>query len=181
VPVSAKTVAQALAVAGVAALLALLVWKVARQESGVAPRVAAGERVVAPDFTLRKLEGGGELSLRSLRGRVVVLNFWQSTCPPCKDEAPAFQRAWERYRDEGVVFVGVDFWDLDSDARSFLRRHGITYPQVYDGRGETLEPYGVLAAPETFFIDRRGRIVAHTRGELTEDELVARLEEVLTA
>jgi cytochrome c biogenesis protein CcmG/thiol:disulfide interchange protein DsbE len=179
--VSIRMVAQALAVAGVAALLGLLVWKVARQESGVAPRVAEGEVVAAPDFTLSKLEGTGELSLRSLRGKVVVLNFWQSTCAPCEAEAPAFQRVWERYRDEGVVFVGVDFWDLDSDARRFLRRHGITYPQVYDGPGNTLEPYGVVGAPETFFIDRDGTIVAHSRGEISEDELVAQIEEVLTA
>jgi cytochrome c biogenesis protein CcmG, thiol:disulfide interchange protein DsbE len=179
VPASAKLVAQALAVAGVAALLALLIWKVAQQESGVAPRVAAGERVLAPDFTLGRLEGDGELSLRSLRGKVVVLNFWQTTCPPCEAEAPAFQRVWERYRDEGVVFLGVDFWDLDSDARRFLNRYGVTYPQVYDGPGKTLEPYGVLAAPETFFIDRRGQIVGHVRGELSEDELIVRLEGML--
>jgi cytochrome c biogenesis protein CcmG/thiol:disulfide interchange protein DsbE len=176
-----KLVAQALAVAGVAALLALLVWKVARQESGAATKVAAGERPAAPDFTLGRLVGDGELGLRSLRGRVVVLNFWQSTCRPCEAEAPAFQRVWERYRGEGVVFVGLDFWDLDSDARRFLRRHGVTYPQVYDGPGKMLGPYGVVGAPETFFIDREGRIVAHARGELSEDELVVRLEEVLAA
>jgi cytochrome c biogenesis protein CcmG/thiol:disulfide interchange protein DsbE len=179
--VSARLVAQALAVAGVAALLALLVWKIARQESGAAPRVDKGELVDAPEFTLRRLEGNGELSLRSLRGKVVVLNFWQSTCAPCESEAPAFQRVWERYRDEGVVVVGIDFWDLDSDARRFLRRHGITYPTVYDGPGKTLESYGVVGAPETFFIDRRGRIVGHARGELSADELVSRLEGVLTA
>ncbi len=179
--VSAKLVAQALAVALVAALFALLVWKVARQESGAASRVAEGERVVAPEFTLARLDEKGELSLRSLRGKVVVLNFWQTTCPPCEAEAPAFQRAWERYRDEGVVFVGLDFLDLDSDAQRFLRRHGVTYPQVYDGPGRTLGAYGVVAAPETFFIDRRGRIVAHARGELSEEELVARIEEALTA
>jgi cytochrome c biogenesis protein CcmG, thiol:disulfide interchange protein DsbE len=178
--VSPKLVAQGLALAAVAALLALLIWKVAHQESGVAPRVASGVRVVAPDFTLKRLDRDGELSLRSLRGRVVVLNFWQTTCPPCEDEAPAFQRVWERYRDDGVVFVGVDFWDLDSDARRFLERHGVTYPQVYDGPGETLEPYGVVAAPETFFIDRRGQIVAHRRGGLSEQELVEHLEEALT-
>jgi cytochrome c biogenesis protein CcmG, thiol:disulfide interchange protein DsbE len=181
VPAPAKLVAQALAVAGLAALLGLLVWKVAHQEGGVAPRVAEGERVAAPDFTLSRLDAEGELSLRSLRGQVVVLNFWQSTCPPCVDEAPAFQRAWEKYRRAGVVFVGVDFWDLDSDARRFLERHGVTYPQLYDGPGKTLEPYGVVGAPETFFIDRRGRIVGHARGELSEDELIARLEEILTA
>jgi cytochrome c biogenesis protein CcmG/thiol:disulfide interchange protein DsbE len=181
VPVSAKGIAQAVAVAGVAALLALLVWKVARQEGGVAPRVAEGERVVAPDFTLGRLDRDGQLSLRSLRGRVVVLNFWQSTCPPCENEMPAFQRAWERYRGEGVVFVGIDFWDLDSDARRFLDRYGVTYPQVYDGPGKTLGSYGVVGAPETFFIDRRGRIVGHARGELSEEDLVLRLEEMLAA
>jgi cytochrome c biogenesis protein CcmG/thiol:disulfide interchange protein DsbE len=179
-PVQPKLVAQALAVAGVAALLGLLVWRVAHQAGGgVAQKVAHGQHPTAPDFALRRLDGRGRLALRSLRGRAVVLNFWQSTCPPCVSEAPAFERAWQRFRGDGVVFVGLDFWDLDSDARRFVRRHGITYPQVYDGPGTTLQPYGVTGAPETFFVDRRGRVVAHALGQLSERQLARRLQEVL--
>ena len=166
-----KLVGQVLALALVAGLLALLVWKLVAQDSGAADRLRQGKRVQAPQFTLPRLDGRGELSLASLRGKVVVLNFWQSTCPPCKSEAPVFERAWRDYRDEGVVFVGVDFWDLKSSARAFVRRHGVTYPQVYDGRGDLLGRYGIVAPPETFVVARDGRLVAHIRGEAPSEQL----------
>jgi len=175
-----KLVAQALAVAGVAALLALLIWKVTTRESSIREAVAAGERPPAPAFLLPRLDAEGRLALRSLRGKVVVLNFWQSACVPCETEAPALERTWQRYRGEGVVFVGVDGWDLEGDARRFVRKHGITYPQVYDGPGTTYARYGVPPWPQTFILDREGRAVDHALGELTEDELAARLERVLT-
>jgi cytochrome c biogenesis protein CcmG/thiol:disulfide interchange protein DsbE len=178
---SPKLVAQALALAGVAALLVLLVWKIAHRESTIAGDVRDGKRPEAPAFALPRLAGVGTLALTALRGRTVVLNFWQSICPPCEDEAPSFQRTWERYRDDGVVFVGVDFWDLRRDARRFARRFGISYPNVYDGPGTTLQPYGVTGAPETFFIDRTGRVVDHHAGELSQRELTERLEEVLAS
>jgi cytochrome c biogenesis protein CcmG, thiol:disulfide interchange protein DsbE len=179
VTVSPKAVAQALAVAGVAALLALLVWKIAHRQTTIADEVRAGKRPAAPTFSLPRLSTTGQLALASLRGKTVVLNFWQSICPPCEDEAPVLQRAWQRYRQEGVVFVGVDFWDLRGDARRFTRRFGISYPNVYDGPGVLLQPYGVAGAPETFFIDRRGRVVDHHIGELSHGALTERIEATL--
>jgi cytochrome c biogenesis protein CcmG, thiol:disulfide interchange protein DsbE len=179
VTLSPKAVAQTLAVAGVAALLALLVWKIAHRETTIADEIRAGQRPQAPAFSLPRLSGAGELALASLRGKAVVLNFWQSVCPPCEAEAPAFQRAWRRYRHDGVVFVGVDFWDLRGDARRFTQRYGISYPNVYDGPGALLQPYGVTGAPETFFIDRRGRVVDHHVGQLSHGELTQRVEETL--
>jgi cytochrome c biogenesis protein CcmG/thiol:disulfide interchange protein DsbE len=179
VTVSPKAVAQALAVAGVAALLGLLVWKIANRETTIADEIRSGKRPQAPAFSLPRLAGTGELALASLRGKAVVLNFWQSVCPPCEDEAPAFQRASQRYRDDGIVFVGVDFWDLRGDARRFMRRFGISYPNVYDGPGALLQPYGVTGAPETFFIDRTGRVVDHHVGQLSHGELTERVEETL--
>ena len=178
---SPKAVAQALAAAGVAALLGLLVWKIAHRETTIADEVRSGKRPEAPGFTLPRLDGNGRLALASLRGKTVVLNFWQSICPPCEDEAPAFQRSWERYRRDGVVFVGIDYWDLSGNARRFARRFGITYPLVYDGPGTMMQPYGVTGAPETFFIDRTGRVVDDHAGQLSEDELAQTLEEVLAS
>ncbi|MBD0330171.1 MAG: TlpA family protein disulfide reductase [Thermoleophilia bacterium] len=175
-----RHVAQGLAVVGVVALLALLGWKLVHRETSIREAVEAGERPAAPEFTLPRLDTEGALSLRSLRGKVVVLNFWQSACVPCEQEAPALQRTWERYRGDGVVFVGVDGWDLEPDARRFLRKHGITYPQVYDGPGTTYDSYGVPPWPQTFVIDREGRAVDFALGELSEQELVEKLEAVLT-
>jgi cytochrome c biogenesis protein CcmG/thiol:disulfide interchange protein DsbE len=152
--------AQAAAVALVAALLALLVWKVANQETSEIPSaLAQGKRPLAPAFTLERLDREGTLSLADLRGKAVVINFWASWCGPCKDEAPVLERAWREHRGDGLVVVGVDFNDLRSDARDFMEETGITYPVVYDRDGELVADYGATGVPETFFVDRQGRLV----------------------
>ena len=148
-----KLGAQVLAVAFVAALLALLAWKLISDEGGEAARG------VAPAFDLPRLDREGSLSLASLRGKAVVLNFWASWCEPCKDEAAVLERTWQRYRGRDLVVVGVDANDFRGDARKFARRYGMTYPLVHDTQGEWLDDYGVVAFPETYFIDRAGRIV----------------------
>jgi cytochrome c biogenesis protein CcmG, thiol:disulfide interchange protein DsbE len=88
-----------------------------------------------------------------------VLNFWASWCVPCKGEATMLEQASRQYRKQGVVFLGVDFHDVAGDARTFLEHHGVTYPTVQDGSGSVADRYGVSAVPETYFIDRQGRLV----------------------
>lgn len=172
---------QAFAVALVAALLGLLVWKMVKSsDGGAAAQLASGRSPVAPAFTLPRLDTEGELSLASLRGKAVLLNFWASWCLPCKEEAPRLQKGWERWQGKGVVFVGVDAQDLRSDARRFLRRYGITYPSVYDGNGSTLGRYGVTGFPETFFVGRDGRLVGErVQGVISEDQLNGGIEAAL--
>jgi cytochrome c biogenesis protein CcmG/thiol:disulfide interchange protein DsbE len=156
----AKVVAQGLALAGVVALLGLLVWKIAFEDTGgVAAQLDRGETPVAPLFVLERLDREGTLSLAELRGKAVVLNFWASWCIPCKDEAPLLEEAWQRHRDRGLVVVGVDAQDFKGDARSFMKRFGLSYPVVYDGKGSTLGRYGITGFPETFFVDREGNLV----------------------
>jgi cytochrome c biogenesis protein CcmG/thiol:disulfide interchange protein DsbE len=155
---------QALALGLVASLLALLVWKLAHQ-----PSVPKG---AAPTFSLPRLDRGGELGLAALRGKAVVLNFWASWCAPCKDEAPELEAASRRWRSRGVVVVGIDSQDFRGDARRFARRHGVTYPLVHDGKGKTRDDYGVTGLPETFFVDRSGKLVGdHIQGPVTERQL----------
>jgi cytochrome c biogenesis protein CcmG, thiol:disulfide interchange protein DsbE len=153
--------AQIVTLACVAGLLGLLVWKLGHQQH--APKVGS----LAPAFTLPRLEGSGEVSLDSLRGRPVVLNFWASWCIPCKSEAAVLERDWNRYRGRGVVFVGVDNKDLASDARTFVAVHGQTFPMLQDGSGSVTGSYGVSQVPETYVLDRQGRIVAHIAGPVT--------------
>ena len=152
---------QAVAIAVVAAMVALLGWRVVTrdQAQGIADAIAAGKKPAAPDFDLPLLDGTGRVVLSSLRGKAVVLNFWASWCIPCKEEAPRLQAAWERWRDRGVVFVGVDAQDFRSDAKRFAARYGLTYPIVHDGKGSTLGRFGVSGFPETWFVDRQGRLV----------------------
>ena len=165
--------------AAVVGLLALLVWKVGfGGEGGAAAQLDAGKSVAAPDFTLERLDAEGELTLSSLRGKAVVLNFWASWCIPCKDEAPILQAAWERHRERGLVVLGIDSQDFRADARRFMRRYGLTYPNVYDGKGSLLGRYGVTGFPETYFVGRDGKLVGERIvGGLDSDENRRRFDE----
>ncbi len=155
-----QRIAQVVALAGVAALLGLLIWKVAfGNRTGAADELAAGKLVHAPAFTLDRLDTSGRLGIADLRGKPVVVNFWASWCVPCRDEAPVLQKTYERYRDRGLVVLGVDVNDFRQDARRFMRRYGLTYPVVYDGKGSTVGKWGVRGFPETFFVDRTGKLV----------------------
>lgn len=109
----------------------------------------------APDFALTLFDGES-LRLSDLRGKVVVLNFWGSWCPPCRAEMPAFQRIWEEYRDKDVVFLGVAVGDRETTARVFAKQTGVTYPLGLDKTGNITVDYQVLSFPTTFVIDREG-------------------------
>jgi len=159
-PGRVQRIAQLAALIGVAALLALLIWKVAfGRTTGAADELAEGKLVHAPAFTLDRLDRDGQLAVADLRGKAVVVNFWASWCIPCRDEAPVLQKTYERYRDQGLVVLGVDVNDFRQDARRFMKRYGLTYPVVYDGKGSTVGKWGVRGFPETFFVDRTGKLV----------------------
>jgi cytochrome c biogenesis protein CcmG/thiol:disulfide interchange protein DsbE len=165
----------------VAALLGLLVWQVVQNDrSNVAKDFTSGKRPIAVDFTLKRLNGDGSLKLSSLRGKVVVINFWASWCDPCKTEAPRFQSAFERYRDK-VAFVGVDTTDYSGDARAFLARYGVTYPNVRAANGRVLHGYGGLPIPRTFVVSRSGRVSGYIFGEARAEELDSAIREALAA
>ena len=110
----------------------------------------------------------GDLAIESLRGKTVVLNFWASWCGPCRDEMPLLQEGSERWKDRNVVFVGVDVKDFRRDARAFLDRFGVTYANVYDGKGSTVGRYGATRYPETFFVDAKGRVRWRIAGAIEE-------------
>jgi cytochrome c biogenesis protein CcmG/thiol:disulfide interchange protein DsbE len=155
-------------------LLVLLAVRLVSNGSGrrLDQALTAGKSPAAPDFSLRRLNGEGQLRLGSLRGTAVVLNFWASWCVPCKQEAPLLEAAAKRYRSAGLVVVGVNAQDFRSDARRFIKRYRLTYPVVRDGGSSTLTHYDVTGFPETWFVDRSGHLVGeHVRGPLTREGL----------
>jgi cytochrome c biogenesis protein CcmG/thiol:disulfide interchange protein DsbE len=172
-----KRVAQIGALAGVAGLLALLVWKLAHQQH---PRPVGSQ---APNFSLPVLENPGPfraaaVSLSSFRGRPVVLNFWASWCGPCKTEAPLLEKAYLRYGHR-VPFVGIDKTDLTSDARTFVAAHGLTFLMLADGSGDVTSSYGISQLPETYVLDAKGTIVAHLAGAINSSEFESRFRAAL--
>jgi cytochrome c biogenesis protein CcmG/thiol:disulfide interchange protein DsbE len=179
-----KIVLQAAAVSVVALLIALLAWQVIRTEEarGLSAAVERGEAPPAPDFSLEHLDGEGRSSLSDFRGKSVVLNFWASWCGPCKDEAPMLQSAWERYRDRGLVVLGIDARDFRIDGQRFVERYGVTYPVLYDRYGSTLGRFGNTGFPETWFVSRSGRLVGeHIRGPFDAEQLERNIQTVLSA
>jgi cytochrome c biogenesis protein CcmG/thiol:disulfide interchange protein DsbE len=132
----------------------------------------------APNFTLDalNLHPAASISLVNFKGKPVVLNVWNSACGPCINEAPLLQSQWQSVQSQGVVFIGIDFQDTKSDGLSFLKKYGITYPNVLDASGSTAINYGVTGYPETIFIDRQGVVVSRVPYELTRQSLQSNLQ-----
>jgi cytochrome c biogenesis protein CcmG/thiol:disulfide interchange protein DsbE len=171
-----------IAVIGVlVALLALLAYGLAQNEPdrSLDRALARGEREPAPALELPKLGGAGKASLADYRGRVVVLNFWGTWCKPCKDEAPLLERWHRRIRDRGATVLGVDMLDVTSDAENFIAEYGLTYPMLKDRDGDGIEAFGVIQYPETFVIDRQGRIAAIRRGPVDDSFMRSSVEPLL--
>jgi cytochrome c biogenesis protein CcmG/thiol:disulfide interchange protein DsbE len=162
-----RLTAQAAAIALVAGLLALLVWRVVTQDTNaVAQALDKGKHPTAPTFDLKRLDGNGRVDLESLRGKKpIVLDFWASWCLPCISEAKRLTEAHARYGDR-IAILGVDTKDFAPDARRWQRKHGVTYPSVHDGDGKVLARWGGLPIPRMFFIDRSGKVV----GEMIVEE-----------
>jgi cytochrome c biogenesis protein CcmG, thiol:disulfide interchange protein DsbE len=155
-----------------AGLIGLLAYGVTARSASrtLDERVARDEHPAAPDATssLPLLDGHGAGTLAAYRGKVVVLNFWASWCEPCQVEAPLLQRAQARLSRAGGTVLGVTYLDASPDSQSFVRHYRLTYPNLRDNNGTFAHSYGTDQLPESFVIDRHGRIAAISRGELNQ-------------
>ncbi len=134
----------------------------------------------APDFSLGLFDGG-DLRLSDLRGQVVLINFWASWCPPCRVEAPDLQALYADYRGAGFTLIGVNMLESSPQkALAFIDEYGITYPNGEDREQKVTKLYRVQGPPESFLIDRRGRVRRFYYGSVTYDGVSAAIEELLT-
>ena len=164
-----------------AALVALLTYGVASNgpDTSLDESLQNGERVEAPVRDLPRLGADSTGSLADLRGKVVVLNVWASWCDPCRSEMPLLQRTHERIASKGGTVLGIDTQDATEDALKFLAEYDIEFPSLRDRDREYGRKFGVSGYPETFLIDRDGRIAARRRGPITQAWLDEHLQPLL--
>jgi cytochrome c biogenesis protein CcmG, thiol:disulfide interchange protein DsbE len=134
-----------------------------------------------PATSLPRLDGQGSGSVADYRGRWVLVNVWASWCTPCRDESPALERFHRERRDQGFAVLGVDSNDLSDDALRFVRKYGITYPQLRDGNGDfSQEELGTTGVPESFLVGPDGKLVLHRLGPVTREYLDSNVVPYLT-
>jgi cytochrome c biogenesis protein CcmG/thiol:disulfide interchange protein DsbE len=178
------TTALALVALALLAFMGLMAYGLFRQDSsrgGLATNNVGQLVPVRPhpasDFRVT-LYDGQSIKLSELRGRPVVLNFWASWCPPCRAEGPELERSYQKYKDR-ATFLGVNIWDNDSTAQTFLHDFGITYSSGPNPRGDVAVEYGVTGIPETFFITKDGVLTHHWIGPITDAQLSSILDQIL--
>ncbi len=148
---------------------------------------SAGEYIdqgsTAPQFELPQLSSGVPLDLTAFRGKVVLLNFWATWCPPCVKEMPSLQRLQEKLAGEDFVVLAISVDEDAEEVRDFVRRQGLTFPILFDPDHVVAERYQALKYPETFLIDRSGVVaVSRFSGDRDWDKevWVSAIREVIT-
>jgi cytochrome c biogenesis protein CcmG/thiol:disulfide interchange protein DsbE len=154
------------------ALLSLSAWGLVKANSGP---VDSG---LAPDFTLTSFDGR-TLTLSQLRGQVVIINFWASWCLPCREEAAYLESTWRRYKDQGVVFIGVDWVDTQKEALAYMKEFDLTYFNGPDLGTRIATAYRIKGVPETYFVAKNGELRGVHIGPLHAPELDQKIDELL--
>jgi cytochrome c biogenesis protein CcmG, thiol:disulfide interchange protein DsbE len=128
-------------------------------------RIAVGD--AAPQTQVEQLEGGGEKSLAAYKGRWVMVNFWASWCVPCREEAAALNQLQKERGGPGFTVLGIDTEDLSTDAKAFVKRYGVSYPQLRDGNGDLADEFGTTGVPESYLFDPQGNLKESRPGPVT--------------
>jgi cytochrome c biogenesis protein CcmG/thiol:disulfide interchange protein DsbE len=138
-------------------LLVIIAMGLRRAQQGTVQPGQKIDNFTLPLYTGYEYEGKNEVQLEDLRGKVIVLNFWASWCKPCEQEAAELQQAWTEYEPTGnVVFLGADYVDTEPEARVYLKKFGITFPNGPDLATHISQYFRIKGVPETYFIDQEG-------------------------
>ena len=152
-------------------LLAIVAMGLRRAQQGTVQPGQKIDNFSLPLYSGYEYEGKSEVSLEDLRGKVVVMNFWASWCKPCEQEAAELQQVWEEYEPTGeVVFLGADYVDTEPNARVYLKKFGITFPNGPDLATKISQYFRIKGVPETYFIDREGVLRYVQVGPFTSEE-----------
>lgn len=154
------------------ALLGLLAWGLKRVQAGP---ISSGR---APDFSLTSFDGS-TLKLSELQGQVVIINFWASWCPPCREEAAYLEQTWRKYEGKGVVFIGVDWVDTEKEALAYMAEFDLTYFNGPDIGTRIAQAYNIKGVPETFYVAKNGELRGVHIGPLKSPELDNKIDELL--
>lgn len=160
----------------------MIVSRIPLQTADTAPAANPEIGFAAPDFKLQTFDGK-LMTLSDLRGKVILVNFWASWCPPCRAEMPALNKVFERYRATGFVVLAVNttFQDVETEARAFYQNLGLTIPAVLDRDGQVSRSYQVQALPTSFFIDSQGMVRDTVfGGSMTEALIATKVEQLLS-
>jgi DsbE subfamily thiol:disulfide oxidoreductase len=167
-------------------LAGLLIY--ARSPGGTDPLGIVDERAVAvtdpsaaPAFSLPSLDGDGIVRAPEPDAKASVLNFWASWCAPCREEAPDLQATFERYRSQGVSFIGINERDNRASALQFATQVGFTFPSAFDPDGRLAFNYELVGMPTTFVVDAAGQIRYRFTGIVDGASLRRALDDVLTS
>lgn len=172
-PSAAGRISRAAVFTVIFTLLVIVGWKLTKV---TAAQVDSG---AAPDFTLTSFTGE-TIRLSELRGQVVVINFWASWCPPCREEAAYLEQTWRKYQQEGVIFIGVNYADTDKEALAYLDEFDITYFNGVDIGTRISQDYNMQGVPETYFIDKSGQIHSVYIGPLYAPTLDEKIDALIS-
>ena len=161
-----------LSFAVILALLGLLAWGLIKVQAGPL------DDGLAPDFTITGFDSR-TVNLSQLRGQVMIINFWASWCPPCREEAAYLEETWRKYQGQEVVFIGVDWVDTEKEALAYIKEFDITYINGPDIGTRIAQAYNIQGVPETFFVARNGELRGVQIGPLKAPQLDEKIDELL--
>lgn len=156
------------------AVIGLALYQAVQQGKGTHPQVGD----TAPDFQLPVLNGK-PMYLHDLRGKAVMINFWGSWCPPCRQEMPAIEEVYKEYKGKGFEIVAINIGETDVTAAGFAGQYGLTFPIWMDHNRDVVHQYGINPIPTTYFVDTHGVITKVIEGPLDVNQLSSYIEPIL--